>query len=131
MGAEETSMQLSYITLAENGQVTCHDENGNELSLQLPIAPDSQNYINGEPLDVATAKDYQAAIDEHFGNGDRTLARLCYAGGKEYESYTVENGVYTTDTGDAFVEHPYADYYNVELYTNQRLSMQDCYNPII
>ena len=109
-------MQLSYITLAENGQVTCFDENSNELSLQLPIAPDSQNYINGEPLDVATAKDYQAAIDEHFGKGDRTLARLCYAGGKEYERYTVEKGGYTTDTGDAFVEHPYADYYNVELY---------------
>ena len=112
-------MQLSYITLDENGQVTCTDENGNELFLQLPITPDSQNYINGGPLDIDPAKDYQAAIDEHFGNGDRTLARLCYAGGKEYESYTVENGVYTTDTGDEFVEHTYADYYNVELYTRK------------
>ena len=79
-------MQLSYITLGETGQVTCHDENGNELFLQLPITPDSQNYINGEPLDMGTAKECQGISDEHFGNGDRTLARLCYAGGKEYES---------------------------------------------
>ena len=112
-------MQLSYITLGETGQVTCHDENGNELFLQLPITPDSQNYINGEPLDMGTAKECQGISDEHFGNGDRTLARLCYAGGKEYESYTVENGVYTTDTGDDFVEHPYSDYFNVELYARK------------
>ena len=112
-------MQLSYITLDETGQVTCRDENGNELFLQLPVTSDSQNFVNGEPLDVDAAKGCQEIIDEHFGNGDRTLARLCYAGGKEYESYTVENGVYTTDTGDDFVEHPYSDYFNVELYARK------------
>lgn len=110
-------MELSYIILDEIGQVTCTDENGNELFLQLPITPDSQNYINREPLDNETAKYYQAIIDEHFGKGDRTLARLCYAGGKEYESYTVENGVYTTDTGEEFVESDASRYYNVEYYT--------------
>ena len=110
-------MQLSYITLGENGQATCQDENDNELFLQLPITPDSQNYINGEPLDIDAVKDYQEIIDEHFGNGDRTLARLCYAGGKEYESYTTNGNTYITNNGDEFVEHPYAEFYNVELYT--------------
>ena len=110
-------MQLSYITLDEIGQVTCQDENGNSLFLQMPVTPDSQNYINGEPLDVDTAKEYQVFIDEHFGKGDRTLARLCYAGGKEYESYTTNGNTYITNNGDEFVEHPYAEFYNVELYT--------------
>ena len=108
-------MKLSYITL-EPGHITCTDENGNELLLQLPITPDSQNCINGEPLDNETAKSYQKMLDEHFGKGDRTLARLCYAGGKEYESYTEENGVYITDTGESFVEGAASDYYNVEYY---------------
>ena len=112
-------MQLSYITLDENGQVTCHDENGNELSLQLPITTDSQNYINGEPLDTDTAKECQVVIDEHFGKGDRTLARLCYAGGKGYESYTTLGNTYITNDGDEFVEHPYAEFYNVELYVKK------------
>ena len=110
-------MQLSYITLDDNGQVTCRDDNDNELYLQLPITPDSQNFVNGEPLDVDVAKEYQEIIDEHFGKGDRTLARLCYAGGKEYVSYTTNSNTYITDDGDEFVEHSYADYYNVELYT--------------
>ena len=109
-------MKLSYITLDELGQVTCMDENGNELFLQLPITPDSQNYINREPLDNETAKDYQKIIDEYFGKGDRTLARLCYAGGKEYKNYTKENVVYTTDTGEEFVESDAGQYYNVEHY---------------
>ena len=92
-------MQLSFITLNEYGQVTCTDETGYELFLQLPITC------------------------------DRTLAHLCYAGGKEYKSYTTNGDTYITDTGDEFVEHPYAEYLNVEVYTKKPFSGQPTNQP--
>ena len=107
-------MKLFSIELDEFGQVTCTDEQGNSLFLQMPVTPDSQNTINGEPLD--DTYEYTKALDEYFGKGDRTLARLCYAGGRVYESYTVNGSTYITNDGDEFVEHPYSDYYNVEMY---------------
>lgn len=107
-------MKLFNIELDEFGQVICTDEHGNSLFLQMPVTPDSQNTINGEPL--GDTYEYTKALDEYFGKGDRTLARLCYAGGQVYESYTVDGNTYITDNGDEFVEHPYSDYYNVEVY---------------
>lgn len=109
-------MKLSNIKINEFG-VTANTEAGDELYLQLPHTPDSQHAINHEPLDDTDfVKKAQAVCDEEFGKGDRTLARLSYAGGQVYDSYTEKNGVYTTNTGDQFVEHSYADYYNVEVY---------------
>ena len=110
-------MKLFNIELDENGQINCTDENGNSLFLQMPITPDSQNTINGEPLH--DTYEYAKVIDKYFGKGDRTLARLCYAGGQVYESYTVDGNTYITDNGDEFVEHPFSAYYNVELYIRQ------------
>ena len=110
-------MKLFNIELDEYGQVTCTDEHGNNIFLQMPITPDSQNTINDEPL--YDTYEYTKAIDEYFGKGDRTLARLCYAGAQVYGSYTVEGNTYITDNGEEFVEHPYSDYYNVELYTKK------------
>lgn len=114
-------MKLSNIKLDEFGQVTCTDSNGNEIFLQLPLSPDSQNTINDEQLDNDTAREYQAIIDKHFGGDDRTLARLCYAGGQVYKSYTEKDGVYTTDDGDEFVESRYADIYNIEAYERKSI----------
>ncbi|MPW51692.1 hypothetical protein [Moraxella catarrhalis] len=110
-------MKLSNIKINEFG-VTANTEAGDELYLQLPHTPDSQHAINHEPLDDDDdfVKEVQEICDEYFGKGDRTLARLSYAGGQAYDSYTEEDGVYTTNTGDQFVEHSYADYYNVEVY---------------
>jgi len=109
-------MKLFDIELDEFGQVICTDEHGNSLFLQMPVTPDSQNYINDEPLALDDTYEYTKALDEYFGKGDRTLARLCYAGGQVYESYTVDGHTYITDNGDEFVEHPYTDYYHVEMY---------------
>ena len=110
-------MKLFNIELDEFGQITCTDEHGNSLFLQMPCTADSQNTINGEPLD--DTYEYTKALDEYFGKGDRTLARLCYAGGQVYESYAWCGNTYITDNGDEFVEHPYSDYYNVELYVKK------------
>ena len=110
-------MKLFNIELDENGQVTCTDEHGNSLFLQMPITPDSKNTINGETLHDPDT--YVTVIDAHFGKGDRTLARLCYAGGRAYESYTVDGNTFITDNGGVFVEHPYSDFYNVELYVKK------------
>ena len=106
-------MKLFNIELDENG-VTCLDEHGNRIHLQLPVTPDSSNTVNGEPLREAAK-----VIDEHFGKGDKTLARLCYAGGRIYESYTQCGDTFITDNGDEFEEHRYAAYYNVELYVKK------------
>ena len=111
-------MKLFNIELDENGQVSCLDEHGNRIHLQMPITPDSMNTINGVPLHDAA--EYAQLIDEHFGKGDKTLARLCYAGGQVYESYTQEGNTFVTDNGDEFVEHPYSDYYNVEAYERKK-----------
>ena len=111
-------MKLFNIELDENGQVTCQDEHGNRIHLQLPITPDSENTVNGEPLHDAA--EYAKVIDEHFGKGDKTLARLCFAGGRAYESYTQQGDTFITDNGDEFVEHPYSDYYNVEAYERKK-----------
>lgn len=110
-------MKLFNIELDEYGQVTCTDEHSNSIFLQMPVTPDSQNTINDEPL--YDTYEYTKVIDKHFGKGDRTLARLCYAGGQVYESYTVDGNTYITDNGDEFVKHPYCNYYNVELYTRK------------
>ena len=110
-------MKLFNIELDENGQVTCLDESGNRICLQMPITPDSSSTINGVPLHDTNT--YVTVIDAHFGRGDRTLARLCYAGGQVYESYTVDGNTFITDNGDAFVEHRYSDFYNVELYVKK------------
>ena len=110
-------MKLFNIELDEYGQVTCKDECGNSIFLQMPVTPDSQTTINDEPL--YDTYEYTKVIDEYFGKGDRTLARLCYAGGKVYESYTVDGNTYITDNGDEFVEHPCSDYYHVELYARK------------
>ena len=107
-------MKLFNIELDEHGQVSCLDEHGNRICLQLPVTPDSSNTINGEPLHDAA--EYATVIDEHFGKGDKTLARLCFAGGRAYDSYTQQGDTYVTHNGGEFVEHRYAAYYNVELY---------------
>ena len=112
-------MKLFNIELDEFGQVTCTDENSNRIFLQMPVTPDSQNTINGEPLHYLDTYEYTKALDEYFGKGDRTLARLCYAGGQVYESYTVGGNTYITDNGDELVEHPYSDFYNVEVYVKK------------
>ena len=117
---EATAMKLFNIELDEFGQVTCTDEQGNSLFLQMPVTPDSQNTINGEPLD--DTYEYAKAIDEYFGKGDRTLARLCYAGGRVYDSYTQEGYTFITDNGDEFVESRYSNYYNVECYVKKEQS---------
>ena len=109
-------MKLFNIEL-EEGQVNCLDEHGNRICLQLPVTPDSKNTVNGEPLHDAA--EYAQLIDEHFGKGDKTLARLCYAGGRIYESYTQQGNIFITDNGDEFVEHRYSDFYNVELYVKK------------
>ena len=110
-------MKLFNIELDEFGQVSCLDEQGNRIYLQLPVTPDSENTVNGEPLhDVA---EYAKAIDEHFGKGDKTLARLCYAGGRIYESYTQQGNIFITDNGDEFETHRYSDFYNVEVYAKK------------
>ena len=109
-------MKLLNIKINEFA-VTANTEAGDELYLQLPHTPDSQHSINHEPLDDDDfVKEVQEICDEYFGKGDRTLARLSYAGGHAQDSYAEEDGVYTTNTGDQFVEHSYADYYNVEVY---------------
>ena len=110
-------MKLFNIELDENGQVSCLDEHGNRICLQLPVTPDSSNTINGEPLHDAA--EYATVIDTYFGKGDKTLARLCYAGGRIYESYTQCGNTFITDNGDEFEEHRYADFYNVEVYTKK------------
>lgn len=124
-------MALLKFYLNEFG-VEASDENGKQVYLQLPVTPDSQNSVEGKPIDMQTAKEYQALCDEHFGQGDRTLARLCYAGGKIYDRYevvrkTAPDSVFgvqvwvayydNDEMVDEFVEHPYSDYYNVEMYT--------------
>ena len=111
-------MKLFNIELDEYGQVTCTDEHGNSLFLQMPITPDSKNTINDEPLHDPDM--YATVIDAYFGKGDRTLARLCYAGGRAYESYTQDGNIFITDNGDEFVEHPYSDFYNVEAYERKK-----------
>ena len=112
-------MNIFNIELDENGQVSCLDEHGNRICLQLPVTPDSKNTVNGEPLHDTDAAEYAKAIDEHFGKGDKTLARLCYAGGRAYESYTQQGDTFITDNGDEFVEHRYSDFYNVEVYAKK------------
>ena len=111
-------MKLFNIELDEYGQVNCLDKQGNRICKQMPITADSVNTINGEPLHDPDT--YAKALDEYFGKGDRTLARLCYAGGQLYESYKREGNTFITDNGDEFEEHPYSEFYNVELYTKKR-----------
>ena len=110
-------MKLFNIELDEFGQITCTDEHGNSLFLQMPCTADSQNTINGVPLHDPDM--YATVVDAYFGKGDRTLARLCYAGGRAYESYTRCEDIFITDNGDEFVEHPYSDFYNVEVYVKK------------
>lgn len=110
-------MKLNNIQLDKFGQVTCQDENGDTIFMQMPVTPDGVYTINGEPLD--NPHKYAAIIDNHFGGGDQTLARLCYAGGKVYESYTGEGDTLITNDGDEFVPHPYSTYYGVELYAKK------------
>ncbi|MFB6349928.1 hypothetical protein ACFBZI_12065 [Moraxella sp. ZJ142] len=105
-------MNLTNIQIDETGIVCYH--NGDKLFLELPDMPNSQHFINHEPLkDVTYIKQLQAQLDEYFGNGDKVLARLCYAGGKTYHSYEESNGIFTTDNGDTFIEGSASDYYNV------------------
>lgn len=110
-------MKLSSITLDKNGAVTC-DHNGNKLYLQLPHTPDSRHFINVEPLtDGDYIKALQDYLDNHFGKGDRTLARLCYAGGQAYPDYIItDDNTLVTENGDEFELHRLSDYYNVEIY---------------
>lgn len=110
-------MNLFNIELDEYGQVTCVDEVGNRIFIQMPVTSESQNTINGEPLH--DTYEYSRAIDEYFGGGDRTLARLCYAGGQAYESYTKVGDTYITDNGDEFVKSRYSNHYNVEAYVRK------------
>ena len=112
-------MKLFNIELDEHGQVSCLDEHGNRICLQLPVTPDSENTVNGEPLHDTDAAEYAKTIDEHFGKGCKTLARLCYAGGRAYESYVQCGDTLITDNGDEFETHRYSDYYNVEVYTKK------------
>lgn len=131
------NVELTDIYFEECG-LTAKTSDGGELVLQLPITGDSVNTLDGVEIDYDTARGYEKYLDEYFGQGDRTLARLCYAGGMVYESYTVANEtsselvvdnetgnvvevsntqtVYTTDNGDKFVEHELASYYNKEIY---------------
>lgn len=110
-------MQILNITIDELG-VTCN-HHANKIYLQLPNTPDSRHFINGEPLtDKAYIKHLADYFDNHFGKGDRTLARLCYAGGQAYQSYIItDDDTFVTENGDEFVEHLLSNCYNVELYS--------------
>lgn len=113
---ETPTMKLRNILLDECGQVTTTDNKGNVIFLQMPLTSESQNMINGLPLSDDNAIAYAKLVDDYYGQGDITLARLCYAGGIRYESYAYDGDTIITNTGDTFRESPFSQYYNVELY---------------